>query len=199
MSDQHRMTDEEFKAFNIVLVKLWPAMVDDMNDEQVKGWRYIVGGSTEDDAINALRVYFRNSKQGFKPTPGRIRDLINLHSDKPKVVSNHEEISDEDVTRHRQHWIKIDLTMDDVGGDMEIHKASALAGDWRLEWAKNMPVTSKLWMGIINNRVNRFLNPHDSDPDPWRSPQDKLMGILGVPVKTNTPGNIDPELVEELI
>ena len=156
------MTDLDFERFLKVLKDLFPRVSAEINPEVSNVWRMAMGSFAIDRCVAALRDWaaFRDKW----PHPSSIRAFLSANTTKkscsPASYGDYSHEQAEQDMRERDATI---AAMTDE--DLNRHKASLLAYDWRVQWmAKREPRTLG-WKAMICRRVWNGLAPDEHWPE----------------------------------
>lgn len=176
--------NDRWKDVRRYVMELWPEIHKKHWSPAVdEAWRERVGHLPLDHVISALK-YWATEKPYF-PKAGELFLFIHHRTRDPRQPDN---ATDELWTReeYNQHWATIKARVLSLPvEELEQHKATELAHDWRRRFMEKYPVTWNGWLTIINHRLKLGLGPderEDRDIPPLpQSRQGNLVDCIQMP------------------
>lgn len=168
------MTTAEWEKVWAIFVDLWPRVAAELTTEECASYARVCSKFTEGECVRAFRG-LRDTAARF-PQPAAVGAA--LRADRQyrhqSVTNEQAELAKIERERERaenaEHWAMVRamvgaLTLE----EREQHKAALLAGDWRLQWMKDQPVSSRGWMATIWKRICDGYQP--SEPPRYEVPE----------------------------
>lgn len=153
------MTDTDFDSVMAVLFSLYPKIGAEMNKETRNVWRMALGTFGADACIRGLRDWAANRTKW--PRPSDMRQYLSAQSPKRQVATTPQtDDRAEDDRRQRDETFAVMSQ-----ADIEQHKATLLAYDWRVKWAEKLPAKSLAWKAMIVRRVWANVQPREEWPE----------------------------------
>lgn len=159
------MNDSEWSQAQQTFRELFPKGAKELTAAQWQAWRDTLSSFGLDHVRRALRRHYETCK--FAPKPGEIRQKAASEARQAENQNRPEQAYLLKMRQeHREAWQTADALLADLTeAEMEQHKQTLLATDWRFAWMADAPVTSIWWRALIVRRLKARLSPDQPGPD----------------------------------
>lgn len=166
-----------------IMAELWPGHGSKLTKEQVNVWQTALKRFPKAWIVAALRHHAIHSK--FFPKPVEIFKVCKREEERQRnerlYQGNQDVLAAETQRRAEIQQERADhqAILDDfTDQELEAHKQTLLAQDWRLHWAEPLPPRKMPWAAHLVKRIKAKLGPETPDPDLDPPPRPKASGDL---------------------